>query len=85
MSLATKTLNELLDENLEVIKLTRNPSTFRGRRVVINSFKAAFTALGFNSLDDSNDILNMAHFTKELGDQIANNQWGTKYSTNSQR
>ena len=37
MSLATKTLNELLDENLEVIKLTRNPSTFRGRRVVINS------------------------------------------------
>ena len=85
MSLATKTLNELLDENLEVIKLTRNPSTFRGRRVVINSFKAAFTALGFNSLDDINDILNMAHFTKELGDQIANNQWGSKYSTNSQR
>ena len=85
MSLATKTLNELLDENLEVIKLTRNPSSFRGRRVVINSFKAAFTALGFNSLDDINDILNMAHFTKELGDQIANNQWRSKYSTNSHR
>ena len=85
MALATKTLNELLDENLEVIKLTRNPSTFRGRRVVIKNFKDAFATIGFTSLDDLNSIIKMAHFTKELGNQIVNEEWGSKYSTNSQR
>ena len=80
-----KTLNELLDENLEVIKLTRNPSTFRGRKVVIKNFKDAFATLGFTSLDDLNSILSMARFTKELGNQIANGEWGSQYSTNSQR
>ena len=80
-----QTMAELLQNSLEVSRLTQDPSTYRGRRTSINLLQRALRRAGYLTMDELEATnLSVAHFIQALQEEIQANEEGKAYSTLSQ-
>ncbi len=81
-----KTLLEKLSDNLEVTRLTKKPSTFRGRKSAVRLLLLALEKLNITSIEQlEDDPILTARLIHELGEQVRREKWGSTRNTTSQK